>query len=74
MDETPRLLTLPEAVRQAPVTVSERTLRRAIQRGELEAVLAFGKYRITRESFAKFLNLPGPDFNSALLAAVEPKP
>jgi hypothetical protein len=56
MDEpTPKLLTLPEAVRQSPVTVSEKTLRRAIQRGELEAVLAFGKYRIDRSNLAKFL-------------------
>jgi hypothetical protein len=66
MDEpTTRLLTLPEAVRQAPVTVSEKTLRRAIQRGELEAVIAFGKYRIDRLNLAKFLMPPGTSRGAA---------
>lgn len=58
MDErTPKWPTLTEAVRTAPITVTEKTLRRAIRRGDLEAVIAFGKYRIQPESFAKFLNL-----------------
>lgn len=56
MEDIAAKYTLPELTKASPIPVNERTLRRAIHRGELPATLVFGRYRIAAEDFKKWLN------------------
>ena len=56
---SPKLLTITEAARTAPVSVSEITLRRAILRGDIPAIKVFGKFRLEPTAVEKFVRNAG---------------